>query len=144
MEPYWALRTGSVPYWAVFGTEPSADRLEAYLRAAAPYDFINIMLFSHGTEGAGVAPATRWRELFGQARTAGRFIGVDERRFPCDFATFARYSTDLRHSIPARYPLPGPLALEQLDAFLREQGDRYAVRWLDVPAAGGRGQRPAA
>ncbi|MDP9381258.1 MAG: hypothetical protein M3Q29_14145 [Chloroflexota bacterium] len=43
MEPYWALRTGSVPYWALFNTEPSADLLERYLDGAEPYDHIHMM-----------------------------------------------------------------------------------------------------
>jgi hypothetical protein len=53
---------------------------------------------------------------------------VDEGRFPRDFATFVRYHTQVK-KIPARYLIPEPLTLARLDAFLREAGDRYPVRW---------------
>jgi pimeloyl-ACP methyl ester carboxylesterase len=48
--------------------------------------------------------------------------------------TFARYHTELK-KIAARYPLLGPLALSQLDAFLAEAGGRYRVWWLKEPIA---------
>jgi len=129
MEPWWALRTGSVPFWMVFNTESSADRLERYLEVADPYDFIHLMLFSHGVDSVGLAPIERWRSEVRRARKHGGFVGVDERRFPRDFATFVRYHTDLK-KIPTRYPLPEPLSLSWLDAILDRSGDRYPVRWI--------------
>jgi hypothetical protein len=129
MEPWWALRTGSVPFWMVFNTESSADRLERYLEVADPYDFIDLMLFSHGVDSVGLAPIERWRSEVRRARKHGGFVGVDERRFPRDFATFVRYHTDLK-KIPTRYPLPEPLSLSRLDAILDRSGDRYPVRWI--------------
>src|SRR5215204_931993 len=127
MEPWWALRTGSVPFWMVFNTESSADRLERYLEVADPYDYIHLMLFSHGVDSVGLAPIERWRSEVRRARKHGGFVGVDERRFPRDFATFVRYHTDLK-KIPARLPMPEPLSLSRLDAFLDRSGDRYPVR----------------
>lgn len=130
MEPWWALRTGSVPYWAKFAVEPSAEKLEEYLNSVNPYDEINIMLFSHGTESAGLAPVARWRSILERASTRGRLIGVDEEKFPRDFGSFIRYHEELKE-IQARYPIPGPLALSQLDVFLAEAGERYPIRWID-------------
>ncbi len=131
MEPYWALRTGSVPYWAVFNTEPSAAALERYLETAEPYDEIRMMLFAHGADSVGVAPIARWRSLLDRARTHGEFVGVDERKFPRDLATLVRYHTRVKE-VPARFPLPAPLPLEQLDAFLARQEDRYDVEWVEA------------
>jgi len=37
MAPRWALRSGSVPFWLTFNTEPSAACLERYLDQAEPY-----------------------------------------------------------------------------------------------------------
>jgi hypothetical protein len=128
MEPYWALRTGSVPFWSKFAMELPLAFLERYLDGADPYDHINLMLFSHGVDSVGLVPIERWRSLIGRARKRGAFVGVDEQRFPRDFATFIRYYTEVK-KIPARYPLPGPLALSHLDAFLERAGDRYPVRW---------------
>ncbi len=135
MEPWWTLRTGSVPFWMVFNVEPSAERIEQYLSSVDPYDYINMMLFSHGVDSVGVASIERWWNILQRARKRGSFVGVDERAYPRDFATFVRYYSDVK-KIPARYPMPGPLALSQLDAFLREVGDRYPVQWIDHPAPG--------
>jgi hypothetical protein len=129
LEPLWALRTGSAPFWIKFDMEPPAASLERYLDGADPYDEIHMTLFSHGVNSVGLVPIERWRSLLGKARKGGNFVGVDEERFPRDFATFVRYHTDMK-KIPARYPRPGPLALGGLDAFLDEAGDRYPVRWL--------------
>jgi len=63
LEPYWALRTGSVPYWTTFNTERSLASVEAYLDGAEPYDEIRAMLFSHGVESVGLPSIERWRAL---------------------------------------------------------------------------------
>jgi hypothetical protein len=123
-----------VPYWAVFNTEPSAAALERYLEAAEPYDDIRLMLFAHGADSVGVAPIERWRSLFARARTHGDFVGVDEQAFPRDLASLVRYYTQVKE-IPDRYPLPAPLALERLDAFLDLHGDRYPVEWVEETEA---------
>jgi hypothetical protein len=128
MEPWWALRTGSVPYWMVFNMEPSAQALERYLNVSDPYDHINLMLFSHGVDSIGLAPIERWRSILQRARKHGSFVGVDEGRFPRDFAAFVRYHIDLK-KIPERHPMPGVLPLTLLDEFLGRSGDRYPVRW---------------
>lgn len=134
MEPYWALRTGSAPFWMVFNKQPSAERLEHYLNEADSYDYIDMMLFSHGVDSVGLAPIERWRSILRRARKQGRFLGVDEQAFPRDFAAFERYQRELK-KIPARYPIPGPLAISQLDSFLQQAGDRYPVQWLEQPMA---------
>ncbi len=128
MEPYWALRTGSVPFWSKFAMEPPFASLERYLDTTDAYDEIRMMLFSHGVDCVGLVPVESWRSILGRARKRGAFVGVDERKFPRDFATFVRYYTDVK-KIPARYPLPGPLALGRFDAFLEQARGRYPVRW---------------
>jgi hypothetical protein len=143
MEPRWAVRTGSVPFWMVFNKQPSAERLERYLDSGDPYDEINLMLFSHGVESVGLVPIERWRSILQRARQRGRFIGVDEQAFPRDFATFVRYYTDLKQ-IPARYPPPAPLALSQLDAFLEEAAGHYPVQWIAPGATEQSGVQPTA
>ncbi len=130
-EPYWTLRTGSVPFWMTFNKEPSAENLERYLDQSEPYDEIYMMLFSHGVESVGLVPIERWRAILSRACKRGEFIGVDEEAYPRDFATFVNYYTDLKKKIVARYPLPGPLALSQLDAFLEQRADRYSVQWIE-------------
>jgi hypothetical protein len=128
MEPWWTLRTGSVPFWMVFNMEPDAEVLERYLEDTRPYDHIHLMLFSHGVDSIGLAPIGRWRSVLGRALKHGGFVGVDERRFPRDFATFVRYHADLK-KVPARYPMPTSLPLARLDEFLGRTSDRYTVQW---------------
>lgn len=122
MEPYWVLRTGTVPFWMVFNMEPSAHAFESYLHGRAAFDEIGIMLFSHGVESAGLASIERWRAL-------GSLVGVDPDAYPRDFAVFVRYSFALRQHFRARYPIPVPLPLAELDRFLSERVGRYRVSW---------------
>lgn len=129
MEPYWAARTGSVPFWMVFNKRPSAEALEKYLDGTDPFDEMYLMLFSHGVDSVGLASIEEWRSLLRRARRRGELVGVDEKAYPRDFAVFVRYCYDLQRKIAARYPLPGPLMLERLDRFLRETAGRYAVQW---------------
>jgi hypothetical protein len=123
-----ALATGSVPFWLVFNTEPSLATIHRYLDAADPFDEIRMSLFSHGLESVGLPTVGRWRSVLDRATKVGSFLGVDERAFPRDFATLARYHQALVR-VRTRYPMLRPLALEELDAFLDRQGERYAVSW---------------
>jgi hypothetical protein len=131
MEPWWAVRTGSVPFWMVFNTEPSAAALERYLDGVDRFDEIYLMLFSHGVESVGLVPIERWRAILRRARRRNHFLGVDERTYPRDFATFVNYHGAVPRQIAARYAMPGPLTLRQLGHFLEQAGDRYRVRWIE-------------
>jgi hypothetical protein len=62
------------------------------------------------------------------AGKVGSFLGVDEQAFPRDFATLARYHQALAR-VRKRYPMPPPLSLEELDAFLDRSGECYAGDW---------------
>lgn len=130
MAPLWALRSGSVPFWLTFNTNPSADWLERYLSEAEPYDEIAMMLFAHGADSIGLASIDRWRSLLDRARGRGHFLGVSTRDYPRDFATFARYHSDLR-KVSAPKVAPQPLTLEQLESILERTGPHDHVRWLD-------------
>lgn len=128
MEPYWTIRTGSAPFWMVFNKEPSRRALQGYLDRSKPFDEIFMMLFSHGVESIGLPSIEQWREPLRRARIDGRFIGVDERVFPRDFAVFTRYYFDLVRTISARYAMPPALTIKALDEFLEHEGQRYAVQ----------------
>jgi hypothetical protein len=130
LEPYWTLRTGSVPFWMVFNKEPSAQALAAYLDRVEPFDEIAMMLFSHGVESVGLVRIAQWRALLGRARRRGVFIGVDERTFPRDFAAFVRYHHDLLRKIRSRHPLPPPLPLSALERLRGGEDTGARVRWI--------------
>ena len=129
MEPYWALGTGSIPFWMVFNTEGSFAALQSYLSAHV-FEQIYLTLFSHGVDSIGLPSIADWRRLIQRGSAQGDFIGVDEMAFPRDFAVFARYHDELLRKVPNRYPLPAPLTLEQLDHFLHSNAPRYRVEWI--------------
>ncbi len=130
LEPWWVLRTGSVPFWMLFNGQSSAEALEHYLEDGDPYDFIHLMLFQSGVEGPGMPPSSRWQELLDRSLKWGTFLGVDPDKHPRDFAARVRAHTELQH-LSSRYPMPEPLSLARLEAFLEESGHRYAVHWED-------------
>ena len=123
MEPTWALRSGSAPYWAKFATTASVEKLERYLDRSGPWEELMVMLFPHGTEGAGFADTEHWRRLM-QRVGAGRFLGVDEAAFPRDFAGLLNYHRALVE-VGERFPLPDhPLTLDRVRAFLAARRER--------------------
>jgi hypothetical protein len=129
MEPYWTVRTGSVPFWMVFNKEPSADALEDYLRRERKFEEIYLMLFSHGVNSIGLVPIERWRKALASAEHHGSFVGVDPEAYPRDFGVFVRYNPDIQRKISARYSLPPPLAVSELDQFIAQAAGRYQINW---------------
>jgi hypothetical protein len=131
LQPWCALRLGVVPYWAVFNDRTSLNLLNNYLDTAKPYDEIYANLFSNGLHALGMASIDQWQAMLNRARKHGQFIGVNEQKYPRDVASFIRHYTDLK-KLKGRYPMPEPLQLHQLDAFLAQSGDRYPVRYLTM------------
>lgn len=118
MEPWWALRTGSVPFWTAFNTQGSHDSLAAYLDTRAPYDEIRLLLFSHGTDSIGLATAAQWHELARRARTIATLTGVDADAYPRDFAVLARAHRELARTRHV-HDMPAPLDLDSVEPVLR-------------------------
>jgi hypothetical protein len=127
MAPLATLQQRLVPLWLVFNTEPSAATLCRFLGEGAAPEEIGLMLFSHGTEGVGVTPIETWRALLGRAGRRGLFLGVDEARYPRDFATFVRFHRDLRRLGDAQAP-PPPLAVDRLEPWLRRHAAQRGVQ----------------
>jgi hypothetical protein len=139
MEPWWTLRTGSIPFWMVFNTEQSAASLEAYLDATGPYDDISLMLFSNGVPDAvGATSGDDWRRLLERARRSGTTAGVDLDAFPGDFASFAKYHKAIKR-LSTRMVSPPTLGLTEFERFVDSHGQHY-----DVTVDGGSGdvQKP--
>ncbi|UUP16552.1 hypothetical protein [Nitratireductor thuwali] len=131
VEPHWALRTGSTPYWATFNAASSFAALHAYLERSEPFGEIGLMIFPHGTESVGLPSLDDWRGLLRRARGHGAFVGVNERAYPHHFSALARYHTDIVR-IRDRYPLPPPLPLRRFEDFFAESGTRYPVRLVSA------------
>ncbi len=134
LDPQWILRAGVVPFWMVFNVERSAPRIEDYLSRAGPFRDIYMMLFPNGTEGLGLGSLDLWRGILERARKDGRFLGVDEGRYPRDFAAFARYHTALRR-LGERAALPPYRDLDWFESFVRRHGPAYRVRLVESEPA---------
>ncbi|WP_159941690.1 MULTISPECIES: hypothetical protein [unclassified Nocardiopsis] len=119
VEPYWALRTGSVPFWTVFNKEPSLRNLEEYLDRVSDYEEIRLALFSHGVESVGLARAQEWARVLDRATKVGSFVGTDPSVFPRDFAVLARFHRELTR-VRGRQPMPPPMRWSEAAAFLAE------------------------
>lgn len=116
--PRHALRLHALPLWLVFAVRPSQQRLADFLDRQPRFDEIDLLLFSHGTEGAGLAGMAGWRRQLAKARLRGRFIGVNENRYPRDFATFSHFNRALTDLGPS-CDLPPPMALKMFEDLLR-------------------------
>ncbi|MGK9169135.1 hypothetical protein KXR53_22660 [Inquilinus limosus] len=133
LDPYRVLRLRALPLWLLFCVERSARVLQRFLDEGPPFDEIGLMLFSHGTEGVGVVGIEEWRRLLGRARR-GRFLGVDEARYPRDFATFIRFHEALAE-LGTPFDLPPPLPPERFEALTRRRGPALGIE-IAGPAGG--------
>jgi len=130
LDPWWTLRTGSVPYWTAFPVQPSLATLHHYLDREA-YDHLHLALFCHGVESVGMVTADQWRALLLRAGVAGTFAGVSPDRYPSDLDTFFGFPRAVR-AIPGRHEPAEPLSLRQCERFLAEGADRYPGVTMDA------------
>jgi len=126
MAPLRTQRLRAIPLWLLFSVQPSADHLARYLDQQPQFDRIDLMLFSHGTEGVGLAPVETWQHLAARGRQPGRLLGVDPRHYPRDFATFARFHRDLETLGPV-HAAPPLLDLERFETLLRRHAAHHGV-----------------
>lgn len=132
LDPWWTLRTGSVPYWLPFNSNPAARVLETYLESRSEFfDEIYMMLFSNGFDAAGQASIGRWRDLLDLARSRGEFVGVNPRTYPLDLGAYVRYNSALPETLPSRQPLLPPLSQEEFETYMEERAQRQAVGWKE-------------
>ncbi|MBO0777124.1 MAG: hypothetical protein J2P34_12505, partial [Actinobacteria bacterium] len=120
MDPLLTMRTGHVPYWALFGTRPSLERLEGYLSDTSPYDDIRLTVFPHGIESIGLAGIDEWQRPLGRARRHGGLLAVDSAHYPRHFRALTGFHRDLRR-LPRTPALP-PLTWEAARDFLSTHG----------------------
>jgi hypothetical protein len=131
MDPYWTLRTGSVPFWMTFNMGPSYRALERYLGAAQPFDEVHLMLFQHGVDAVDHPSGDEWERLLRSTGARWSTLGLHLDEHPLDFGHFARYDDALREHVAARFPLPAPLALDEFREFVHERGERGEVEIHD-------------
>lgn len=111
IDPTRTRQAGLVPLWTMFPVESAVRTAQDYLRSSS-YRSVHIGLFPHGVESQGIAEPELWRKELGDVD----FVGVDERRYPADFAALVRYGAELRRMPRVAAPAPGTLGI---DAALR-------------------------
>lgn len=131
VEPWWAFRTGSVPFWLPFNANAAVESLNAYLDDADDYEEIYLTLFSNGVEAAGQASIEQWRGVVDRAGTRGAFVGVDPSAYPLDFGVYARYHSALPETIPSRRPMLPPLPPAEFEASMEDLVRRHPVGWTE-------------
>jgi hypothetical protein len=126
--PYRSVISGTLPFWLAFNTENSASRLEGYLKTRTTFEELYLLLMSNGvTEGIGLTTIERWNKILQHASIKGSLIGVDEREYPLDFATFLRYQSELVRLLPQQNEVPEPLTLEEIKEFLNQSPYKYSL-----------------
>lgn len=122
LDPWWTLRTGSIPYWLSFTVEDDAEALDAFLdETPESFEEIYVILFSHGVDSAGLAGADRWQEVLDRATDTGAFLGTDPDAFPFDFSSYVRYHRDIPRRIPDRVPLLDPMSLDRFEELVESR-----------------------
>jgi hypothetical protein len=132
MDPMLAMRTGQVPYWTLFGTEPSLDRLARYLSGTPAYDDIRLTVFPHGVESIGVPPIGEWQQLLKRAGRHGQLIAVEPGHYPRHFRALTGFHRELSR-LPSRPDVP-PLAWDAARQYLDGHAATHEVTFsMDRP-----------
>jgi hypothetical protein len=116
MDPMLAMRTGLVPYWALFGTQPSLDRLAGYLSGTPGYDDIRLTVFPHGAESIGLAGIGEWQAVLRSARQHGQLIAIEPGHYPRHFRALTGFHRELSR-LP-RVPAPPTLGWDTARQYL--------------------------
>jgi hypothetical protein len=115
-DPWRTIATATVPYWTFFPVQPALRALDEHLARAERYRSVDVLLFQHGVESAGIAGPDDWVATVRRHGAEPRLLALDRPRFPHDIAINARYARALDDLPPARQPW-SPLPVERaLDA----------------------------
>jgi hypothetical protein len=125
MDPLLAIRTGHVPYWALFGVRPSLDRLASYLSGTPAYDDIRLTVFPHGAESIGLADIGDWQAVLASAREHGELIALDPGRYPRHFRALSGFHRELSR-LP-RVPAPPALGWDVARRYLATHAPAHHV-----------------
>lgn len=128
IDPYWTIRTGSVPFWLAFNAKYSINRLKQYVQQNDNFDNIYMLPFSNGVEASGIATEEDLMSALALAKKSGNFIGSKPHKYPYDFGIFLSYQKDFKKKIMSRYPTAPALTLQQLQAFFDNSNGKYEVK----------------
>jgi hypothetical protein len=101
-DPWTAIATAVVPFWAFFSVQPALRALASHLEASDAYRAVDVLLFQHGVRSEGIATPEEWLDVVRRSGARGRLLALDARRFPHDIASLGRYGNALSRLPPAR------------------------------------------
>ncbi len=125
MDPVLAMRTRQVPYWALFGSRPSLDRLAGYLSGTPAYDDIWLTVFPHGMDSIGLAGIGEWQQMLGYARRHGQLLAIEPGHFPRHFRALTGFHRELS-KLPCAPSVP-PLAWDAARQYLAGHAAAHEV-----------------
>jgi hypothetical protein len=129
MDPWWAIRTGSIPFWTTHNSTESVARVRDYLARSDRWRSVDLMLYSRGSDAP--VDVDRWQDVIHEAGT-GALLGIDAHEYPRDFGIIGRYSRALREQVARRdWPLR-PLEVPRLDRHLFERPENFHASELTV------------
>jgi hypothetical protein len=94
-DPWRTISAAATPFWTFFPVQPALRAFEAHLDAAPRYRSVDILLFQHGVESAGIAGPAQWLAAARRHGATARLLALDSRRFPHDVASLGRYGRAL-------------------------------------------------
>jgi hypothetical protein len=118
-DPWRTVATATVPYWTFFPVQPALRALDEHLSRAERYAAVDVLLFQHGVESAGIAGPDEWVATVRRHGARPRLLALDRSRFPHDIATNARYARAMAALPDARHPW-SPLPVERALAGLTD------------------------
>jgi len=128
--PLDVLESNTIPFWLTFNTDNSYQNALGYIKNHPQFEEIFAMLMSNGVKDSiGLVKISDWKSLLKEASLKGEFIGVDERQYPLDFATFLKYNKDLKTKLYPRSQPPAALTLQELEEFVGKNPKKYSVKW---------------
>ena len=86
--------------------------MRTHLENSAPYRAVDILLFQHGVNSAGIAEPNQWLTLARRHAPDARLLALDPRRSPHDIASLGRYARQFKAMPPARKAW-SPLGVER-------------------------------
>ncbi|MGI8419191.1 MAG: hypothetical protein ACR2LN_00950 [Candidatus Levyibacteriota bacterium] len=120
LDPYWAIRTGCIPFWSVFTGTPSYEAIKGFLKTQS-YEYIYMTLFSNIVEAIGVPKRAEWEGLLTRAKKNHALIGVDMKKFPFDLTTPYVFFSEIQEKIPFFYSLPKPLPFASFENWMEKK-----------------------
>ncbi|MBD3239697.1 MAG: hypothetical protein GF331_03865 [Chitinivibrionales bacterium] len=127
MDPYTTVSAPAVPYWLPFNTSVSAQRLHQYCKARS-FSRAYATLMANGIRGVGAMQPEDWLAILKTSASAAELVGVDEKAYPHDLASFGSFHKALEKALEPFEGPPRPLGVDELVAWAMQPERDYPCR----------------